>query len=271
MADVTGLLEIGYVEKSIRDAFFERNRGRLLALGEDFDKLSQEARIKETSTDRYDAIDTTHSLLSLAGAETEDRREEEIEGYAVRVDRGRVFKVGRSNQCDICVSHPATSLEHFFIWSILFDLDSKPITYLKDNSLNGVLINGVRLQKHETTILNDGDKIEIRQSISMCFHSFSQDLCGSTQAPVPPRRSISQWYISNDILGYGSFGAVYVAHRHGDTRSLFAVKIIRTPKTEPSCLASSAKSKNEADLLTLVEHVSMLKLIEVETILTIPA
>ncbi|EGW33017.1 uncharacterized protein SPAPADRAFT_150549 [Spathaspora passalidarum NRRL Y-27907] len=157
----------------------------------------------------------------------------------------QVLTLGRDQSCDVQLNNYVISSIHATIWSIQFDNDSISLVYMHDNSRNGIIHNGVEISKGMTVILQDGDTIEFKLAAKFQYKSFQLESCYSLELGC-----FDDWKVTNNLIGSGSFGSVYVANRQHDRR-LYAVKII---PTQPSYIPDKL-IKQESTLLLNINHV----------------
>lgn len=75
---------------------------------------------------------------------------------SIRTDRS--FFIGRSEDCDYTIPHPAVSSKHCRLYALVVDT-GEILVCLEDTSTNGTLYNQRRVSR-ATRILSDGDCIE---------------------------------------------------------------------------------------------------------------
>ncbi|CCH61697.1 hypothetical protein TBLA_0F01550 [Henningerozyma blattae CBS 6284] len=136
------------------------------------------------------------------------------------IQRHKILQLGRDGKkCDIVFESSAVSSLHCVFWGILFDESSIPICYIKDSSLNGTFLNGLRLVKDESYVLKDGDIITMK--------SCDKKLTFNSVQPLPDinvfealnfQQHVSKWTISSNIIGSGTFGHVIVAYKNDNEK-----------------------------------------------------
>lgn len=256
--DIVGTLEIVSIEAAIQGTFFKDNPA--------IKRENDECTCPAGGNDRNSINITVSAMVGIK--ETRSQVEAITEGgndhgcicgsddrYVVPISSGELITGGRdSDACKIVIRHPTISLVHFMVWAVKFDADSIPLVYLRDLSLNGVLLNGQQVGRNHTVLLTEGDTIHVRCAITFCFRSFYDDEMLLHHQPSPIS-TIEEWSITNRILGSGSFGSVFVAEKR-DTKSKYAVKVIKnTNNSKPNSLYQE-RFKNEAHILLQIDHVS---------------
>lgn len=263
MEEISGALELVCIKEEIRNPFKEDNKNIIFCGGlasESPSYIIPKYEGKSINIEVNTFMNSTKEIVSQIEA-TKDSikstRKENIdqERYMIAIYTGEILTAGRAEKaCKMVLQHSTVSLVHFMVWGIQFDTDSVPLVYLRDVSLNGMLINGQKIGRHQTALLYDGDIIEVRCVAVFRFRQFE---CAQwLQTPTRETR-IKDWTISNRMLGSGSFGSVYIA-KHKDKKKNFAVKVIRglSKSNNPSC--SQERFKNEAEILLKINHVCLL-------------
>ncbi|CUM64052.1 uncharacterized protein PRCAT00001640001 [Priceomyces carsonii] len=164
-----------------------------------------------------------------------------------------IIKVGREPDiCDIVISHATISLVHCLLWSIAFDSETPAIVYLKDVSKNGVYINGVLVGKGNTSMIQSNDIIEITKAIKMIYISI-------VNSDRLLRQRIQHWDITENVIGSGSYGSVYVAYKNNNPKC-YAVKIIKERMKPDFNFGHTEKLRNEVEILMKTDHPNIIKL-----------
>lgn len=171
----------------------------------------------------------------------------------VPIELLKVIRIGRDSDCDLVIDHPATSLLHFVLWTVQFDPNTAPITYLMDKSRNGVFINGTLLGKGNLHILQDYDIIVIKRAIKISFRLLDD---GERILKFPYKREVGNWVVKDLLLGCGAYGDVFIARKRDNSKN-FAVKIIKNVKDQKLKLPEG-QLKNESKILMKLNHVSIL-------------
>lgn len=141
-----------------------------------------------------------------------DTGENDDIGSSVSLYKGKKVAIGRNQSNFIVINHPAISGEHCVVWTIQFDDNSLPLVYIKDVSLNGTYVNGVRLIKNSVYLLNHMDIIAIEYGIEIEYQSilgyqeteFGENIISRSLIC----KEFKNWKITNRILGNGTFGYV---------------------------------------------------------------
>ncbi len=127
----------------------------------DIKKMSKQenddSKDKKTTTEKKQKKDASKNPIPAAKCygllrtvKTQKAKDAKMKA-AYRID-GRGVIVGRSKECDICISHMFLSLEHFQIWN------EDGVWYIGDmGSKNGTYLNGSKLKKVKS--IEDGDEI----------------------------------------------------------------------------------------------------------------
>jgi predicted RNA-binding Zn-ribbon protein involved in translation (DUF1610 family) len=97
-------------------------------------------------------LDEARRSLPLPG-EYVAYREDGGELFVQRIARGWT-RIGRSEHADVCLDNPTVSRRH----ALLIDEPGRQLRVLDDRSLNGVFVNGRRV---ELASLRDGDELTI--------------------------------------------------------------------------------------------------------------
>lgn len=142
-----------------------------------------------------------------------DTGEDDNMSDSVVLYKGSRITIGRNNNNNIVINHPAISGVHCIIWVIQFDDNSIPLVYLKDVSLNGTYINDMKLTKNCVSLLTHGDVIAIEYGIEIEYQSvfgFQESEIGENViSNSSVCKELKNWSISNRILGNGTFGYVW--------------------------------------------------------------
>lgn len=149
-----------------------------------------------------------------------------------------VLKFGRDSQCNVVIDHSVASAVHFMIWTVHFDSDTS-ITYLHDNSRNGVYVNNELVGKGNCVVLVSADLVEIK--LVILFEYFEEEgIFGQCHI-------VKNWRVTGKLVGSGSFGKVYVGSRI-NCKKPFAVKVVK----------NVVANINEAEILLELNHVRIL-------------
>lgn len=158
----------------------------------------------------------------------------------------KVVKLGRrKDSCHFVINDSTISRLQLIIWSVQFDRNTTPLVYIHDISTNGTRVNGSKLSKHNTQLLNHQDTITFG-NYKLTFIS-----------PLPPYHQnsttiINDWSISSTFLGSGAYGSVYMATPKNSPRKYYAVKIVKNL----SNLVLLQNMIEESNMLKNIIHVS---------------
>ncbi|SCU91093.1 LADA_0F08064g1_1 [Lachancea dasiensis] len=175
---------------------------------------------------------------------------------AVPITKNKVIKLGRNDrECDILLRHPSVSSVHCMVWAIRFDDDSVPMCYVKDCSLNGIVVNDRALSRGQTYLLEDSDIITIPNAGSYRFVTKIKLLASHLVEQLGFQSNVDNWHITSKVVGSGTFGHVLVANQKGslveDSHPInYAVKVI---KMKPNRLDKEAK------ILLKLSHPNIIK------------
>ncbi|KAG9245311.1 kinase-like domain-containing protein [Calycina marina] len=143
--------------------------------------------------------------------------------------------VGREgDRCQIKISDPRVSKQHFRIYSIIYEANSTDfpvLIYCEDlESSNGTYINGRLIgkisQERIGVLLSDGDVIEIRPFWKFKFHQSKHQINPTAKGNFSDLVFFcDQYEISNRMLGKGQYGNVFLATEVA-TKKQLACKII---------------------------------------------
>ncbi|KAK9370174.1 kinase-like domain-containing protein [Lipomyces kononenkoae] len=162
--------------------------------------------------------------------------------------RVRQFTVGRKVTCNEVVSHSAVSNEHFTIYVVVFDEASVPLVYCWDRSRNGTFLNGKTIGKGQRVLLSDGDLIEIRHACSFTFLQGNEKVIYDAVLEAD-REVMTNYDISQRVIGKGTFGRVYLAIDKRSSRQL-ACKVIETGGS----VSRMSKARTEVAILESLCH-----------------
>lgn len=259
--NIVGILEVLSVSEALEtNGFYHDNQDVFTAI--DDDSLRAVLRLSPFSSQINVSIkEGGHIGSNIAYKRTQGHGEQHsklatsVQNLIYPLYSGQVVSVGRCPDLNsILVNHPATSLVHFMIWSVMFDPSSTPILYLRDNSLNGVFVNDHRLGRYNSVVLSEGDTIEIKCALKFCVRLYEDKTeLQKLAAFYLPTSTIDSWSISNKVIGFGSFGAVFIAKRRHTAKN-YAVKVIRQSASYTDKRRS--KLKDEAEMLQTISHVS---------------
>ncbi|SCU84452.1 LANO_0C01398g1_1 [Lachancea nothofagi CBS 11611] len=162
---------------------------------------------------------------------------------AVPIAKNKLVKFGRNDrECDVILTHPSVSSIHCMFWAIRFDDDSVPMYYVKDCSLNGILINGLSLKRGQTYLLEDGDLVTIPNAGAYRFVAKIKLLTSDLVEQLGFLTEVDSWRITSKVVGSGTFGHVLVANEKMSATNHqpvnYAVKVI---KMKPNRLDKEAK------------------------------
>ncbi|XP_019859468.1 PREDICTED: serine/threonine-protein kinase Chk2-like, partial [Amphimedon queenslandica] len=139
---------------------------------------------------------------------------------------------GRSEDCDYCFErrggtsnqhYPTYSSTHFRIYRERSKTDSNQfVVFLQDKSSNGTFINGDKIGKNKTHILNNDDEISLSVKNNKVF--VFNDRSVSEQNNNLPEEFKDKYTMSKQI-GKGACGIVKLAF-HRETCKGYAIKII---------------------------------------------
>ncbi|SCU96223.1 LAMI_0F05710g1_1 [Lachancea mirantina] len=181
---------------------------------------------------------------------------------AIPIIRNKILKIGRNErQCDIVLNKACVSSIHCTFWGIKFDEDSIPMCYVKDCSLNGILLNEQPLQRDQTCLLEDGDIVTIPAVSTFRFYAKSKLITKDLLQQLGVQQNIDKWTITPRVIGSGTFGHVLVAvktkeqsktkTRSKTTRPLdYATKVI---KLKPD------RVDKEAQILLQLRHPNIIR------------
>lgn len=266
MEDISGVIELVNIQGEIKNHFMEDNKNTILcgplASGNtscfvpkyegksiNIEVNAFVSRSKEVKSQ----IELIKDSILSTGSENIDE-----DRCMIAIRAGEILTAGREEKsCNLVFQHSTVSLVHFMIWAIKFDADSVPLVYLRDVSLNGMLINGQKIGRNQTALLYDGDIIEVRCVAVFRFRELEFGQWLQVPRRLGPVTNIKDWTISNKILGSGSFGSVYVA-KYGDEKKNFAVKVIKGMSSSKDPSLCQERFKNEAEILLKIDHVCVL-------------
>jgi meiosis-specific serine/threonine-protein kinase MEK1 len=164
-------------------------------------KVLAELLIKETYNDSAISIDQKF-----------------VSNDSIVIIKNKILRIGRSDNNTITIDHPAVSNNHCIIWPVQFDDDSIPLIYLKDVSLNGSFINGVKMEKNQIYLFNNYDVLSIEYGISIQYVSIygdNEDAVGNCL--IEDNKictDFDNWSVKSRILGNGTFGYVILNTLH---------------------------------------------------------
>lgn len=180
---------------------------------------------------------------------------------SIIIEKDKQLTIGRLETNSLIIDHNAVSGVHCRIWSVQFDENSIPLVYLKDTSLNGTFVNGLRISKNETYLLNNGDLITIKFGVSLKFLSiYGEDEMNYGKSLILTdniQTQFSKWVVKERILGNGTFGNVFVCQQKKDRKKLCAVKIIKNVTDSVSF---------ESRVLSKLSHVRCLQHLQISYI-----
>ncbi len=126
-------------------------------------------------------------------------------------DADRKAVIGRSSGCDIVISDPLTSRQHFRV-----EVKAKKITVTDLDSHNGVHVNGERIS--EETVIKSGDRIRAGKSIFVVSGADGALLGGMAGRRIDD-------YLLQERIGVGGMGEIYKATQVSLGRTV-ALKIL---------------------------------------------
>lgn len=142
------------------------------------------------------------------------------------------YSFGRGDDCDYCFErnggrdnpHFRTfSNTHFIIYREIDKNNSdKYVVFLKDKSTNGTFINGEKIGKNKTQVLNNDDEIGLSFKKNKVF-AFNDKGESDKNDRLP--EDFKQKYTMSKLLGRGACGEVKLAFEK-ETCKRYAVKII---------------------------------------------
>ncbi|ODV86495.1 hypothetical protein CANARDRAFT_188781, partial [[Candida] arabinofermentans NRRL YB-2248] len=156
------------------------------------------------------------------------------------------------------IPSPIVSSTHCYIWTIQFDDTTIPLTYLKDTSLNGCFVEGVRIGKGKYKLLEHGDTIEIRDALKLQYNL--QD-CYVDSLEVDLEDLEDQddgdWRVLPRCIGVGTFGRVSEYQNKVVLKShkLYAVKLMNLDTTVKNRL------RLESSILSKLAHPNIIKIL----------
>lgn len=260
MEDIAGVLELVSIQEEIRNSFKEDNKniifyGGLASESTSYALPKYEGKsinievntFMNTTKEIVSQIEPAKDSIQSIGNENIDE-----DRCMIAIRSGEIITAGRAEKaCKMVFQHSTVSLVHFMVWGIQFDADSVPLVYLRDISLNGMLINGQTIGRNQTALLYDGDIIEVRCVAVFRFREFE---CAQWLQTPKRQSTIKDWTISYRMLGSGSFGSVYVA-KYKDEKKNFAVKVIKGLSNSNNPSLRQERFKNEAEILLKINHV----------------
>ncbi|XP_045448052.1 ovarian-specific serine/threonine-protein kinase Lok-like [Melitaea cinxia] len=123
---------------------------------------------------------------------------------------------------------------------------------ITDLSHNGTFINGVRIGKGNSRVLDDNDVISVTHPLVKIF--LFKDLLKNEQDKVP--KEISQKYYISRVLGQGACGIVKLVYDK-TTCSKYAMKVIKKSRLtngQINHLNDPVKIMNEINIMTALRH-----------------
>ncbi|XP_050506659.1 ovarian-specific serine/threonine-protein kinase Lok-like [Diabrotica virgifera virgifera] len=186
-----------------------------------------------------------------------------LKSFDIHQDR---FKVGRSEKCDVSISHTTLrqeykdlfSKEHFIICK---DSTSK-VVYIKDMSKSGTYLNNRLIGKHNMNILQHDDKISIGPKLEIfiykCMYEHDRNF-------LPPELKTS--YEPSNILGKGGAGEVRLAYEKHTCKMVAIKKITKSRSTASQMcqLNHPTKIHSEINILRALKYpfiISMQHIVE---------
>lgn len=186
-----------------------------------------------------------------------------------KIHKNDVFKFGRDPQhTSICMPNNLyVSNQHFKIWGVQFESDMRPTMYIKDMSLNGILVNGKSIGKGKITYLEDEDVLEIKHVMRMRFEKvkgeptddLAEDYDNTTANSLVSTNSSNSsssskfmdlsmdWEISNEVLGKGTFGKVYIGKRKLQLSKAYKQKVSKNVSLQKNIARNKSFGKLRPD------------------------
>ncbi|KAK6464706.1 kinase-like domain-containing protein [Scheffersomyces coipomensis] len=156
----------------------------------------------------------------------------------IPIHLNKLVKIGRDqSQCNLILSDSLVSSVHGLIWSIKFDSDTPSNVYLLDKSRNGIFVNDILVGKGKTIMLMNNDFIEIKFVLGFKYITDKKSM-------INQKELLREWSISDNLLGFGSFGKVYTAFNKSSNK-YYAVKLINK---------DCEFYKKEAQILLKINH-----------------
>jgi len=159
------------------------------------------------------------------------------------------FTLGRSNRCNLRLSHPHISGVHFKI--SLQQIKNVKVVSIVDHSSNGTFVNQVRLEKGKTFLLKHNNTISLVHAKSKKW-SFSFIDLSVIDRERKDHETILERYDLHETMGQGTFSTVKrcVCKETGDE---FAIKII--DKSRFFHIDKTREQiKREVDILKQIKH-----------------
>ncbi|KAF1933448.1 kinase-like protein [Didymella exigua CBS 183.55] len=158
------------------------------------------------------------------------------------------FMLGRDSNCRYSWHDDFTiSREHLRVHCILYEQDPiadiAPFVYATDVSANGTYLKksnaecngsqgrGVLMGKNGTFLLDDGDELQLSETVTLIYHSFGTvKHCVLTSMQEREKLSLaSRYLITGRLLGEGGYGKVLIGIDQKSQRQL-ACKIVNLEK-----------------------------------------
>ncbi|XP_046965621.1 ovarian-specific serine/threonine-protein kinase Lok-like [Vanessa cardui] len=168
------------------------------------------------------------------------------------------FTLGRTLTCTFVVKKDIikeniiknVSKQHFIIKRDLSETLSPAI--ITDLSHNGTFINGVKIGKGKSRVLDDNDEIAVTHQLVKIF--LFKDLLKNEQDKVP--KEISQKYYISRILGQGACGIVKLVYNKTacTKHAMKVIKKSRLTNGQLNHLNNPAKIMNEINIMKALRH-----------------
>ncbi|TEY77228.1 hypothetical protein BOTCAL_0057g00180 [Botryotinia calthae] len=192
--------------------------------------------------------------------------------------------VGRDTKCDFSIDSVLVSMQHFRIYTIIYDtekLDEYPSSiYCEDlESRNGTYVNNVLIgivgNERIGHLLVDGDSIEIRPDWKFQFHQPRSRMTSHMPLPdIEIKYFKDRYTISSHVLGSGIAGEVFLAKNVSSSKQV-ACKVIKVRPSRcahPSSYDSTGSSQQydtdlarkshlrEVDILSKLNHPNIIRI-----------
>lgn len=184
-------------------------------------------------------------------------------GYIYYINTGEtrelvddVFTIGRDVSCDWVIMAPECSKQHCQI-SLFREKNDITLAQIVDQSTNGTLVNGTRIQKGLKVVLNHGDEIEIRKGHKFLFRLRNQETeAEKILSRDPEFKNMQSDYHLSQVLGTGTYAVVCKAVCKSTGRK-FACKIV--DKAKAGLLDFNVKDVPEIAIMDSVSHANIIK------------
>ncbi|KIM40164.1 hypothetical protein M413DRAFT_413516 [Hebeloma cylindrosporum] len=175
------------------------------------------------------------------------------------------YTIGRNTEINqVVLPGPKVSNQHCVITWDGKDSRSSTVVVL-DLSSNGTFINGEKIGKNQTRILNEGNEIAFGTFVPQSHNGGLEDyrfVYRHMAAGLPEGGLYAKYDVGND-LGKGSFATVRRAV-HRETGKWFAVKMIEPSKaTKHGRSTKTSTFAREISIMEKLEHPNICKFVEV--------